>query len=240
MGRLRALLVGVALVAGMGAQAQDLTDQQLLQLFERQREAFREARDSELGQTRGLKLITVENATASSGTELAASEATDLRPLVGPESLSSSRASTSGEGVRVSAATEGAGAAGEVAGGASQELVFGDLDPQLQVNLQVRFAFDSAVIDESQLPKLEQMCRVMKDSDVNLFRVVGHTDAAGSEAYNEQLSILRAREVVRYLVNDCGLSPTRLESVGLGERFLANPANPRADENRRVEFQALS
>ena len=236
---LQMLLAGVVLAAGVSAQAQDLTDEQLLQLFETQREAFRLARDSELGQTRGLKLITVENAAATSGMEVAASEATDLRPLVGAEAGGGSRASTSADGVRVTAAAESADAADQKAGAAPKELVVGELDPGIQVNLRIRFAFDSAVLDESQLPKLAQLCRVMKASDVDLFRVIGHTDAAGPEPYNEQLSILRAREVVRHLVNECGVSPARLESVGLGERFLADPAHPRADENRRVEFQAL-
>src|SRR5690606_11663523 len=107
-------------------------------------------------------------------------------------------------------------------------------------NVHISFAFDSAALADDQKPQLVQLCNVMKGSDIQLFRIVGHTDAAGSDAYNEKLSMLRAQEVQRYFVNDCGIDKARLEAIGLGERFLANEADPRSGENRRVEFQALS
>ena len=231
MARLFPLWVGAALVLATPLTAQDFTSEELARLFERQREVFRLARESDLGQTRGLELVTVEEATVSGTEDLAASEAPNLAPLVPP-------GTTSGERVAVQPAT--GAMPGVPTSTTVQPVVFGNLDPSLQINLHIEFAFDSAVIEGSQIPKLEQMCSVMKSSDVNLFRVVGHTDAAGPEAYNEQLSVLRSREVARYLVNDCGLAPARLEILGMGERFLANPAEPRAEENRRVEFQAIS
>ena len=80
----------------------------------------------------------------------------------------------------------------------------------------------------------------MKAVDVPMFRILGHTDASGSKAYNQRLSKLRAEEVKHYLVNDCGMEADKLQAVGVGEDYLADPANPRADINRRVEFQALS
>ncbi len=91
-----------------------------------------------------------------------------------------------------------------------------------------------------QQPALDQMCRVMKASDIKLFRIMGHTDSAGSDAYNEKLSLLRAEEVKRRLTSDCGIAATRLDAIGLGERFPANATDPKAPQNRRVEFQALS
>ncbi|WP_095587990.1 OmpA family protein [Actibacterium ureilyticum] len=109
-----------------------------------------------------------------------------------------------------------------------------------QVNIQISFDFDSAALRADQKPKLETLCQVMQGIDVQLFRIVGHTDAAGSADYNQRLSLLRAEEVKRHLVSDCGIAATRLEAVGVGEQFPFNEQNPRADENRRVEFQALS
>ncbi len=119
-------------------------------------------------------------------------------------------------------------------------MVFGEFAPELQVNIAIRFAFDSASIAPDQRPALERMCSAMRQSDVGLFRIVGHTDAKGSDSYNETLSKLRAEEVRRWLVQDCGITASRLEALGMGKRFLANPADPAAAENRRVEFQALS
>ena len=80
----------------------------------------------------------------------------------------------------------------------------------------------------------------MQNVDVEMFRIVGHTDAAGSASYNERLSLLRAEEVKRHLVSDCGIAETRLQAVGVGEQFPLDKDDPRADVNRRVEFQALS
>lgn len=122
----------------------------------------------------------------------------------------------------------------------NKPLVFGRLDQDLQVNLRISFGFDSAALSSGEAPKLEKMCQVLKQSDIGLVRIVGHTDTSGSEAYNKRLSVLRAEEVARHLIDNCGIDPKRLETLGMGEQFPYNPSDPRADENRRVEFQALS
>lgn len=116
---------------------------------------------------------------------------------------------------------------------------FGNLPAEEQVNINISFDFDSAALREDQKPKLTTLCSVMGKIDVNVFRILGHTDASGSEAYNERLSKLRAEEVKRFLVSDCGIAPERLEAVGVGERAPILPDDPTADANRRVEFQVL-
>lgn len=108
-----------------------------------------------------------------------------------------------------------------------------------QVNIQIRFDFASAALREDEKPKLSSLCQAMKDVDVNVFQIIGHTDSAGSAEYNQNLSLLRAKEVKRFLIGDCGIAEERLEVLGVGEAEPLNKANPRADENRRVEFQAL-
>ena len=115
-----------------------------------------------------------------------------------------------------------------------------ELEKDEQVNIQVSFDFDSAALRADQKPKLATLCQVMKSVDVQVFRIVGHTDASGSASYNDRLSLLRAEEVKRHMVNECGIPSTKLQAVGVGEQFPFNEAEPRADENRRVEFQALS
>lgn len=108
------------------------------------------------------------------------------------------------------------------------------------VNVRIVFDFDSAALRPDQKPQLASLCGAMKEVDVQVFRIVGHTDAAGSDEYNERLSRLRAEEVKRYLVSECGIAAERLEAVGMGKRALYDPENPRADVNRRVEFQVVS
>ncbi|MFK7752227.1 MAG: OmpA family protein [Sedimentitalea sp.] len=108
-----------------------------------------------------------------------------------------------------------------------------------QVNIQISFDFDSAALRADQKPKLATLCTVMQTVDVAVFQIIGHTDSSGSAAYNERLSKLRAQEVKRHLVSDCGIDETRLNAVGLGESAPYDGNDPRADVNRRVEFQAL-
>lgn len=108
-----------------------------------------------------------------------------------------------------------------------------------QVNIQISFDFDSAALRDDQKIKLATLCEVMKSVDVSVFQIVGHTDSSGGADYNERLSLLRAQEVKRHLETDCGIPAERLEAIGMGESVPYDASNPKADINRRVEFQAL-
>ena len=114
------------------------------------------------------------------------------------------------------------------------------LDPSTQVNFEIRFAFDSAALEATEVSKLDTLCEVMKASDIAQFKIIGHTDASGTDSYNQSLSLLRAEEVKRHLVDDCGVPDAKLVAVGVGEAFPLNADDPRADVNRRVEFQVGS
>ena len=234
----KALLLAAIVLAfpTPAALAQELTDEEILQRFSVQRDAFAAVRTG-TGATRGLSIVTVEDmATApeaggpDSGPVLAGTDGGDAAIVV-----------DGGE-----PAPEGgdAGAMVSVAAADSPPSVdpnqVGILPEELQVNVRISFGYDSATLQSDQKPVLDQMCRVMKASDIKLFRIMGHTDSAGPDAYNEKLSLLRAEEVKRRMVEDCGIAPDRLEAMGLGERFLFDKADPKGPENRRVEFQALS
>lgn len=108
-----------------------------------------------------------------------------------------------------------------------------------QVNINISFDFDSAALRADQKPKLTALCGAMQAVEGENFRILGHTDASGSAEYNQRLSKLRAEEVKRFLVADCGIAAERLEATGVGEEVLLDPNDPRADVNRRVEFQVL-
>ena len=118
--------------------------------------------------------------------------------------------------------------------------VYVDMPEEDRVFVQVTFAFDSAALAETQKPNLRQICKALDAANVGVLRIVGHTDAAGPAPYNQKLSVLRAEEVKRFFVNDCGIAVDRLQAVGVGEQFPFDDANPLADDNRRVEFQAIS
>ncbi|MDW3224233.1 MAG: OmpA family protein [Paracoccaceae bacterium] len=106
-----------------------------------------------------------------------------------------------------------------------------------QVQLRIQFAFDSADILESEIADLAELCTAINATSGANINIIGHTDAAGAEAYNKALSEQRASAVVAHLTGECGVEETQLQAVGVGERHLLEPENPRGDRNRRVEIQ---
>ena len=52
--------------------------------------------------------------------------------------------------------------------------------------------------------------------------------------------MLRAEEVQRFFVDECGIPAERTQAVGVGEQFPYDDHDPAAAANRRVEFQAMS
>ena len=114
------------------------------------------------------------------------------------------------------------------------------LDPSSQVNFEIKFAFDSAALEPTEVAKLDTLCEVVKTSEIAQFKIIGHTDASGTDSYNQNLSLLRAEEVKRHMVDNCGVPDAKLVAVGMGEAFPMDPGDPRADVNRRVEFQVGS
>ncbi len=69
------------------------------------------------------------------------------------------------------------------------------------------------------------------------FRIEGHTDSKGSGEYNLALSERRANAVVRFLIENHGLSRESLRAVGLGETrpVATNETAEGGRLNRRVE-----
>lgn len=205
-----AILAVCSLLPPATAGAQDLSEAELLELFLAQRDAYKAAVEGKTGLTRGLTLVTADDVQI-------ATEVKTADPVADATETKTETVVT-----------------------ASDNATLVKMPEDLGVNIRIEFAFDSSALDETQKPKLSTLCNVMKSSDIQLFRIIGHTDASGSDDYNERLSRLRAEEVQRFFVKDCGIEAGRLEAVGLGERFLLDDASPDSDDNRRVEFQALS
>jgi len=106
------------------------------------------------------------------------------------------------------------------------------------LSLPVPFAFDSADILPSARSQLDAIAAGIRMLPATQRVVIeGHTDAVGTELYNESLSQRRAQSVRRYLVTMHGIDSTRLEAVGLGESSPLPGRAPTAGENRRVQFR---
>ena len=70
--------------------------------------------------------------------------------------------------------------------------------------------------------------------------IEGHTDAKGSEHYNQGLSERRAEAIRDYLVASFNVFPERLIPVGRGESTLYDGTNPINPVNRRAVFRPLN
>ena len=109
------------------------------------------------------------------------------------------------------------------------------------INLPILFDFDSAFLKPESQPQLKELCAALRRAKSEIsFMIIGHSDASGGATYNELLSMLRAEEVVRWLVVDCGVAATRLVAIGLGESDPLPAHSPNAAAQRRVEVLVAS
>lgn len=105
-------------------------------------------------------------------------------------------------------------------------------------SLPIQFGFNSSEIQPAAMPQLDAVAEGIKLVPGAVVVVEGHTDASGSDAYNQRLSYQRANAVKQYLVYRHSISPSALMVEGKGESAPLDPANPYAPENRRVQFRA--
>jgi outer membrane protein OmpA-like peptidoglycan-associated protein len=103
-----------------------------------------------------------------------------------------------------------------------------------EVGSTVTFAFNSAQLDENARVALRKQASWILQYPEVTFRVYGHTDAVGSNAYNKRLGLRRARSVVAYLASQ-GISRKRLEAVvSFGETQPLIVTEGRERRNRRT------
>lgn len=113
--------------------------------------------------------------------------------------------------------------------------------PSSSVDLSVPFAFDSAELTPQGTAALTALGTALKDPSLSTakFRIAGHTDGKGADAYNQALSERRAEVARRFLVDRGGVDPARLSAIGFGPRQLYDAGNPAAAANRRVQVIRL-
>jgi len=105
------------------------------------------------------------------------------------------------------------------------------------IDLEITFDYNSAEISAKSLSSVQALGKALSSADLkgSTFIVAGHTDAAGSEGYNQDLSERRADAIKRYLTDKFGIAGADLVTVGYGESKLKDPGQPLAEANRRVQ-----
>jgi len=105
------------------------------------------------------------------------------------------------------------------------------------IDLEITFDYNSADISQKSMPSVQALGRALTSPDLkgSTFIVAGHTDAAGGEAYNQDLSERRADSIKHYLMDKYSIAGGDLVTVGYGKSKLKDPSQPLAEVNRRVQ-----
>jgi outer membrane protein OmpA-like peptidoglycan-associated protein len=98
------------------------------------------------------------------------------------------------------------------------------------------FAFDSDVIQGNARTNLSNLAESLREYPNTDVMIIGHTDAVGSDSYNQGLSERRARSAASYLSTN-GVPRDRIDATGRGESepIASNDTDAGRAENRRVE-----
>lgn len=144
-------------------------------------------------------------------------------------------------------ASETAGAGSAIAGKV-EALAIKETPTEVRIELaaDVLFDFDKAAIKAQAEPTLKQAAAVLRDKARGPVRIEGHTDAKGSDAYNQNLSVRRAEAVRQWFVDKEGLKGLTFTTRGFAAK---NPVAPNTkkdgsddpagrQKNRRVEIIA--
>jgi len=106
-----------------------------------------------------------------------------------------------------------------------------------KIDLEIHFDYNSADISKGSTEAVQELGKALSDASMkgSTFVLAGHTDAIGSEAYNQGLSERRADTIKKYLVEHYGLNGSDLVTVGYGKTRPKDPNAPMDPTNRRVQ-----
>jgi outer membrane protein OmpA-like peptidoglycan-associated protein len=106
---------------------------------------------------------------------------------------------------------------------------------------KVLFGSDVESLNPASTEIVERIGKALLGAGIERVRVDGHTDASGSQAYNEQLSIRRANSVGKVLIG-VGMREENVQLRGLGssQPVASNDTASGRTENRRVAIVVIA
>lgn len=105
-------------------------------------------------------------------------------------------------------------------------------------NLQVNFLYKSTKLTSQTKKDLQILSKFLNKKPQYNVKIIGYTDNVGSRHYNKRLSKRRANAVKRTLVEEGGIDPLRIITLGLGEAYpiASNKTAEGRAKNRRIEI----
>lgn len=116
-----------------------------------------------------------------------------------------------------------------------------ELNSEASIEIKnIYFDFDESTLLPDSYQELNKLLGLLRSHPGMHIRISGHTDQVGSAAYNQLLSVRRARAVAAFLIRHY-IEPKNLEVKGYG---FDQPVASNADEsgrqkNRRVVFEII-
>ena len=100
------------------------------------------------------------------------------------------------------------------------------------------FDFDKSVLRPDGKKNIDDALARLRGVDLEMVIATGHTDAIGSDAYNQRLSERRAAAVKDYLVSK-GIAASKITTIGKGESqpVATNKTAEGRQKNRRVDIE---
>lgn len=107
---------------------------------------------------------------------------------------------------------------------------------------KVKFGFDTADLSPEARAALDEFASQLASQNKGVYiEIQGHTDSVGSETYNEELGLLRAEAVRRYLSQQHKFPLHRINVISYGETAPISDNGNRdgRSQNRRVALVVL-
>lgn len=107
---------------------------------------------------------------------------------------------------------------------------------------KVKFGFDTSDLSPEAQAAVDEFAGQLKQENKNVYiEIQGHTDSVGSTQYNEELGLLRAEAVRRYLNQKHGFPLHRINVISYGESaaIADNSSRDGRSQNRRVALVVL-
>ena len=106
---------------------------------------------------------------------------------------------------------------------------------------KVLFGSDVETLNPASTEIVERIGKALLGAGIERVRIDGHTDASGSQTYNEQLSIRRAYSVSKVLIG-VGMREENVQTRGLGSSrpVASNDTVEGRTENRRVAIVVIA
>ena len=102
----------------------------------------------------------------------------------------------------------------------------------------VYYDYDSTVMQPFAIKKLNQISNVLDNSPSAELTIKGFTDSLGNETYNKYISVERASNVKKYLINR-GIQASKIKVIGMGTGIYQgrDMTFEERRKNRRVEIE---